>query len=199
MNMHHRILKTIRISMDLVYIMMDLWPNLKVIQLVRDPRGITRSRQRGHEFNMVKQLVPHSRDLCTRMHDDVEYNWFLNEAYHDRLKLVFYEALAERPIEGIKYIYTFLDMELTRSSIAWVYASSHSKTASGYFGVLSKNSTQSAYSWRTQMSLSTVTAIDSICKKVYKQLGFVCMNTTSELSSLNIPSRRPLNNANWFS
>lgn len=197
LKMQHRILKTIRISMELVHIMVDLWPNLKVIHLVRDPRGITLSRQKANGFDMVDQLVPHSRALCTRMYDDVQYDWFLNEAYHNRLKLVFYEALATRPSEGAKYIYTFLDMVLTRSVAAWVYDSTHSKTGTG--SVLRANSTEVANSWRTHIPFSTITMIDYICKDVYKQLGFVCMNSTSELSSTNVPSRRMMNNANWFS
>lgn len=187
----HRILKTIRISLELVQIMLDLWPNLKIIYLIRDPRGITNSRQHSTSgFKMSRDIVSHSQALCSQMFNDSEYARNTSEAFPDRFKIVFYEALAERPFEGAKYVFNFMGSNLTDDILDWVYSSSHANvTQQQYFGTKRSNSTQSAHKWRNELNLSSVKIIDSACKKVYERLGFLSLNSSEKLNSSDIPSR----------
>lgn len=197
----HRVLKTVRISMELVSIMMELWPNLKVIHLVRDPRGITNSRlQSVADFTMSQHVRLHSRDLCTRMHDDVIYDINLQKQYSNRLKIIFYEALADRPLDGAKFIYRFLNISFTEDTFAWVNHSTNT-TKSGdmnYYGTFRFNSSKHAYEWRESLDLQIVQSIDSFCVSVYRLLGYVPTNYTQALTSFTIPSRRIIQTVDGF-
>lgn len=188
----HRIIKTIRISMELVSIMMELWPNLKVIHLVRDPRAITNSRMEGSDFNMSHHIVNHSRDMCIRMYDDVAYDWYLQREHQSRLKLVVYEAFAESPFAATGYAYEFLDMLFSVDVWFWVYNSTHNGTdaASGYYSTSRLNSTNVAHRWRTYLDFEKVGIIDNFCGQVYNALGYVSMHSADDLYSLGVPSRR---------
>lgn len=194
----HRVIKTIRISMELASQMMDLWPNLKVLHLVRDPRGITNSRLKNKTFQMTKKITPHSHNLCERMYNDTMYNTLLEKKYENRITLVIYEALAERPVEGMEFIYGFLNIKITTDVITWVYNSTHAQNKTGYFGTMRSDATESAYYWKTKLTLSKIRIIDQICHDVYKLLGFLPINIRTESEKSSFLSRQSIQHANWF-
>ncbi|KAL4229005.1 Carbohydrate sulfotransferase 1 [Mactra antiquata] len=198
---NHRILKTVRVSMEVAYMMLDLWPNLRIIHLVRDPRGITNSRQNAkHAFSYSKKTIPHSNTLCELMRSDLEFYDLINKKYPGRLKTVVYEALAERPLEGAKFVHNFMQSKLTDTILNYVYNSSHSQTgmSPSYFGTNRSNSTQSAYRWRKEFKLSKVQIVDSACKLVYPKLGFLPLKTKEKLISFEYPSRVKPKNIDGF-
>lgn len=194
----HRVIKAIRISMELVSHMMDLWPNLKVVHLVRDPRGITNSRLKDWAFPMTKKIVPHSHNMCERMYNDTMYTSLLEKKYKNRIKLMIYEALAERPPEGMEFIYRFLNMKVTKDVISWVYNSTHAQNTTGYFGTMRPDAVKSAYYWKTKLTLLRIKIIDNICHDVYKLLGFLPINTKTESEKSSFSSRQSIKHADWF-
>lgn len=191
----YRILKTIRIPMELVTILMKIWPNLKIIHLIRDPRGITNSRLRAAEFSMAQMVLSHSQNLCSRMYVDVMITQRLQKEYPNRLKLVFYEALTARPLEGARYIYKFLNLAYTDNIIRWVKSTTNaSENASKqYYGIKRSDVKSLAFSWREKLDLLKVQVIDYFCKDVYSVVGYIQMNSTEQLRSDKIPSRRHVN------
>ncbi|XP_053386302.1 carbohydrate sulfotransferase 1-like [Mercenaria mercenaria] len=191
----HRILKTIRISMELVRIMMKMWQNLKVIHLVRDPRAITHSRLQLNAFSMSRNILSHSQDLCTRMKYDSLISLQLQKLYPNRLKVVSYEALAERPIVGAKYVYKFLNMSFNENVFhSIIHSISTKKTRNSEYPYLTVryNSSAVAKQWRLNMSLLQVQVIDYFCKDMYSVLGYIAINSTDELRSLSTPLRRSI-------
>ncbi|XP_053385691.1 carbohydrate sulfotransferase 1-like [Mercenaria mercenaria] len=141
---------------------------------------------------MAREVFTHSQDLCSRMYEDVIQHMKLQKLYHKRLKLVIYEALTERPINGARDIYKFLNMTMTKQVVQWIYQTTHAnKTAdSEYFGTSRNNAIELMTSWRMKMDLLKVQVIDYFCKDLYTLVGFIPMNSTEQLSSLSVPSRR---------
>lgn len=193
-----RIMKTIRLSMDLVSILLDVLPNLKVIHLIRDPRGLTNSRLNG-PFKMTRQLYTHSLDTCNRIQEDVDYNRKLKHEYPDRITIVLYEALAERPYDGAEFIYKFLKIEVTWPVIYWVFNSTHARSdKTYYFASVRTDAVASAYRWRTEMKYSDVGTVDRVCTNLYSTLGLLKMESEEILRNMDLASRERVENFDGF-
>lgn len=198
----HRTFKTIRLSMDLVEILLHLLPDLKVIHLVRDPRGMTNSRLHGPFPMAHENIYNHSVDTCSRIYNDMTISNYLRQLYPNRITTVLYEALAERPYDGAEFIYKFLNIEITWPVIYWVFNSTHAQTQSDtnstYFNTARTNAVASAYKWRTVMKFVTVDMLDRICVMTNSLLGFLPMQSEEILRNFNFPSRESVKNFAGF-
>lgn len=198
LNSELRVLKTIRLTMDLVEMLLDIIPGLKVIHLVRDPRGITNSRLHG-PFRMARSIFHHSHDTCMRMREDIEHTHKLQLEYPGQITTVLYEALAEKPYDGAEFVYKFLNMEVTWPVIHWVFNSTHAQLNSmSYFTTARKDAVESAYRWRTQMSFNQVEIIDRVCAKTYPLVGYLSMETEEIMRGVEFPSREFIKHFDGF-
>ena len=182
----YRIVKTIRLSMELVEALMNDVSNLKVINLVRDPRGITNSRMRGR-FSLTRDAVPHSINLCTRMYNDVKLGDQLRKKYPEKFALVMYEALAERPMEGARYVFKFLNATYSEQVQQWVYDSSHGRS-DGFYST-TRNSSAALSHWRGELNFSRVIIIQNNCQHLFNLLGYIPFKTYEEMRDFESKSR----------
>ena len=197
LNSSYRIIKIIRLSMDFVQTMLGVFPNLKVIHLVRDPRGITNSRLHGG-FRMSKDPNSHDKNLCNRLLYDVKIGALLKEKFPDRITMVMYEALAERPTEGAKYIYRFLEIEYNHDIEVWVNMSSNANADSGFYSTKRINSNVTSSHWRGDLSFDRTNIIQNYCENIFKLLGYVAFRSKSEMLNMNLPSRKPSDRIKGF-
>ena len=188
----YKIVKTIRISMDLVQTLIDFIPSLKVIHLLRDPRAITNSRKHSGKFNMKKPkgIKTHSIALCKEMHLDIKVTKVLKHKYPKRITMVMYEALAEHSVEGAQYVYKFLNTEFDSVMEDWIYNSTHANKNNGFYGTHRTNSTAISSHWRMETTFEKVKLIQRYCKDVMNLLGYVSFNSQEELGNLDIPARQ---------
>ncbi|XP_060559375.1 carbohydrate sulfotransferase 4-like isoform X2 [Ruditapes philippinarum] len=195
----HRIVKTIRVSMELVSNMVEMWPNLKVVHLVRDPRAITHSRSKGQDFQMALDTVSHSADMCTRMFEDVKQDWFIQRKYPGRLIIVSYEALAGSPYAATGFIYDFLNMLFREKTWFWVFNSmrNQNETETHYYATVRFNSSKVANRWRESLYYKKVQEIDLSCTDVYKALGYIPISSVEDLNS-GKPTRRKVDNIEGY-
>ncbi|KAL4223933.1 hypothetical protein ACF0H5_017394 [Mactra antiquata] len=191
LNTSHRILKTIRVSMEIAAIMLERIPNLRIIHLVRDPRGITNSRQKARStFRTSAKTRPHSKSLCNIMNSNMNYSDLIQAKYPGRLKTVFYESLAERPVDGAKFVYDFMKSNLTETISKNIYQSSHADVEdTNYYGTSRSNSSLTAYAWRKTFGIAKTRIVDNACRDVYQKLGYIALDTEVQLKSLKYPSR----------
>ncbi|XP_033759409.1 carbohydrate sulfotransferase 1-like isoform X2 [Pecten maximus] len=117
-----RIVKTIRLSMDVVDVLMEKFPNLKVIHLLRDPRGMIVSRMRT-----IIQLHLHQGDMstsaravCDRYNRDIRIGQSLDVKYPNRIKTVLYEQIVEKPLETSLRIFKFLGQQPNNNFKSWM-------------------------------------------------------------------------------
>ncbi|OWF55712.1 Carbohydrate sulfotransferase 1 [Mizuhopecten yessoensis] len=81
-----RIIKTIRLNIESVELLLELMPNLKVIYLTRDPRGKLASQMalKPAEWDIVTFVA---KDLCELLIKETDFILKLREKYPQRLKI----------------------------------------------------------------------------------------------------------------
>ena len=104
-----RLIKTVRLRVQFIEDLLqepDL--NLKVIVLVRDPRGVMRSRS---GMNWCENPVCiNTTQVCEDLDNDVEYAWNLGQKYSNRIILIRYEDLSMQPYTTVDRMINFLDL-----------------------------------------------------------------------------------------
>ena len=184
-----RVIKFIRLRMPLVAKLLPLYPNMKVVYLQRDPRGILRSRMEAgliKDSQFTSDVVKH----CNNSLNDLATSKILADQYPDRIKSVIYEDVAERPVENFESVFRFCGLNFTNYMRNYTISlTSLGGSDSGRFDIERGNSSETAYQWRKEMTLSHVTLIDKHCSEVYKILGYQTFVRLTDLRNLAKPSR----------
>lgn len=178
--------------------------NLKVIHLVRDPRGIASSRLKIHpEWDIVDNI----RSTCHRQVMNVKAGRNV-EWITDKYKLVRYEDLALNPQELAKDIYDFVGIPFTQSVRDWISQNTQLKVKSksnfrerllankpnGTYETLAdpyatqRDSKIAMQAWRNHLSPGVTGTIQKHCYETLRSLGYYDFKTVSEQLNLNISS-----------
>ncbi|XP_071479383.1 carbohydrate sulfotransferase 1-like [Diadema antillarum] len=171
--------------------------NVKVIHLVRDPRGSAASRIRyyftlcrravkkhWHEFAMYGRLAPlgllnttqKPKDSITRMCSWVRENLRDSSNLPDWLQgryfLLKYEDFAEAPLKVTEDVYKFVGMPLPDKVKSWVYSHTQvGKSNTGTFDV-QKNSKATAKRWMSELRSLEIWQVEAACLDVMDRLGY---------------------------
>lgn len=165
-------IKTIRLQMDSLEPLFKTFPGLKVIHLIRDPRGMLESRLRLG-FGKGKELYVLAREICSRYKRDLDTAKTLMQLYPDRIKMVAYENIATNPLEMSRDIYSFLSLTFTSSIEQWIkHATSLGSKHNGNFKTVRPNSTRVAYGWKERLTIENIQIIDRECNYLYQELGY---------------------------
>lgn len=186
----HVFIKTIRLSMEVVSLLLDLIPDLKVIHLIRDPRGIIHSRFRGRVVN-GSNLEVSAKSMCNRILMDVMRSYHLKSKYPGRIKTQLYEYLAENPLESLHDLHRFTNTTVLPSMKEYVY--NHTMSGSkkrGYYNTIRENSTITSLTWRMRMKWEDVEVVDRQCQELYDHLGFISFSDKSQLTNLSFKTRK---------
>ncbi|OWF53613.1 carbohydrate sulfotransferase 5-like [Mizuhopecten yessoensis] len=114
-----RVVKSIRISLQLTKAILEKIKHLKVIHLIRDPRAILQSRRSIGEF-MQESFIPNVKQLCHRMSRDIDEVRALQDVYPGRIYPLRYECLAERPDTVLRKIYSDLSLPFNPKTEDWI-------------------------------------------------------------------------------
>ena len=179
-------IKTIKLTANFTLDLLHKIPGLKIIHLLRDPRGIIDSRVKGG-FTLRGKVASFSQSLCSRMLDDVKTAQIIKETFPGQLHTVFYERLAENPMVGLDALYSFTKLRLNSKIKHYVQNITNSQKNDGYFNTRRTNSKKVASQWRKTLKWSFVKAIDKSCYELYKFTGYSKMSSESNLLNLDIP------------
>ncbi|XP_033744706.1 carbohydrate sulfotransferase 5-like [Pecten maximus] len=184
-----RAIKSIRINMDTVYLLQQRLPYLKVIHVIRDPRGIMNSRFKVKLSNWIN-LETEVNELCKRITKNLEMAAHINEKYM-YIKEIVYELLAEHPIAISEDIYIFAGLEFSPAVMKRVYRITHYPPLARDCDWCTKksNSTKTSLMWRTQIEVEHAFVIDTQCDDLYKRIGYLPVQDLQQLRNLNIPLR----------
>nr|XP_039268403.1 carbohydrate sulfotransferase 1-like [Styela clava] len=176
-------------------LMQDKKMDLKILHLIRDPRGIASSRKKLNNYN---DMV----GTCARMYNNVNLSLIKQpEWLKGRYKLIRYEDVAINPIKMVEKIYDFVGLDMTDSIRKWIHINTQGEIAISKDArlkkmfmrrrklirikyqqfkqlVLSDAYTTIRYSnatwqsWRKELNNSDTDAIQTQCKDVMKLFGY---------------------------
>ncbi|NXG41086.1 CHST1 sulfotransferase, partial [Psilopogon haemacephalus] len=198
----HVAIKTVRVPevSDLRALVEDPRLNLKVIQLVRDPRGILASRSETFRdtyrlwriwdgtgrkpYNLdVTQLTTVCEDFWNSVSTGLNRPLWLKGKY----MLVRYEDLARNPMKKTEEIYDFLGIPMDSNVERWIQNNTRGDRSSSKhkYGTV-RNSAATAEKWRFRLSYEIVAFTQHACQQVLAQLGYRTASSEEELKNLSI-------------
>lgn len=182
-----RVVKTIRLSMAKAEELLRQHKNLKVIHLVRDPRGMFASQYK------TRLLKPQSfqsqfQDMCSRMVNDSVTTKRLIKSGNKNVKLLRYEDLANDPVKKVKELYKFIDQPLTEAVRKYVIENTSSNLKDGCLYCTRRgNSTLTASKWRMRIGSVFLRLINRFCRRVYSIYGYDYVDNVGTIRNLNKP------------
>ena len=123
-----RSLKPVRLQMPTVQKLREIFPHLKIIHNVRDPRAVVMSRKstsrafqsnfatQGGRFDVVKEATLFCRNLNR---DKLMFNSIIEQFPNSSLQVI-YEEFATNPIYTAKSVYEFLGTNVPDEVVTWL-------------------------------------------------------------------------------
>ncbi|KAG9273520.1 carbohydrate sulfotransferase 1 [Astyanax mexicanus] len=199
----HVAIKIVRVPEigDLRALVEDPRLNLKVIQLVRDPRGILASRietfrdtyrlwriwrATGRKpYNLdLTQLTVVCEDFLSSVSTGLSHPYWLKGKY----MVVRYEDLARNPLQKTKDIYDYLGLSMDKNVVDWIQANtrgSNELSAKHKYGTV-RDSAANAESWRLKLSFDMVDYTQTVCQKILHTLGYKSVKSAEELKNMSL-------------
>ncbi|CAC5364139.1 CHST1 [Mytilus coruscus] len=184
-----RMIKTIRMNMKVAEKLIEEFPQLKIIHLIRDPRGSYQSRKNGYFLKNQNDLDAITRSNCDHLKSDLKIGSRLKAIYPDRIKTILYETVAEQPLKAARSLFRFLGLTEPANFESWLGSHTKAGYSNGYYDTVRRNSTTTANLWRKYINLKVVKSFDQNCKKVYKILGLKELPNYPTLHNTFISSR----------
>lgn len=164
--------KTLRFQMSMVEELLQKNSGLKVIHLVRDPRGSLLSRMRIRELQSDIRYEASYR--CWQMAQDLKHADILHKRYPGRVLQMRYEDVAENPLEMTKFIYKFIGHKISSSVIQWIQNKTQPNKYkdSELYSTLRRNSSDTAHAWKRRIPKGMAVEIQRICENVIRKLNY---------------------------
>ncbi|XP_063600599.1 carbohydrate sulfotransferase 1-like [Penaeus indicus] len=165
-----RLLKSIRARASFVLPWVRARPDIKVVHLVRDPRGILNSVKRGG--NLWSENNRNAALQCANIERDLR----LQELGPHRYLQVRYEDLVESPLEETRRIFSFMGANFNDDVMA--YLREHTWLAEkipaekqGYLKTFRDSSFKHDH-WKINMDNREIEFIENVCGSVMKKLNY---------------------------
>ena len=153
-----RVTKILRLSLRLLPRLMAQFPNLKIMFIIRDPRGNINSRIATRWFPVngsnIAEVVDNIRSLCFKMEEDVKMVAGLRQAFPGRFVDFRLEDVVTIPA---RFDNMFGVLNLTLSY-------SHKKLINELFVARPNFETQ----WKSSMKESYIRMVEDMCNSVFK-------------------------------
>ncbi|XP_045199088.2 carbohydrate sulfotransferase 3-like [Mercenaria mercenaria] len=182
-----KVLKFIKLRMKYLLRFLQVYPNMRVIHLVRDPRGIFNSRWVKERHTDWKLIVQRH---CSRLIEDLTYSKRITVQYPNRLLIVSYENLANEPIKTAREMFQFASLNFSNYITRFLENQTLSNRDTCRYCTQRKNSTATATKWRTKLDSYTAQFIQSACRVSNKVLGYLPFSGENEMNNFSIPSRK---------
>ena len=180
----HRVIKLLRMTLDNLAPLLKRNPRLKVIHLFRDPRGIFNSMVGTSLYPMDDKTLSRIRNviktMCERLRIDIEASKMLKMIYPERVKVVQYEHLYDRPLpSAAKDLYAFAGMEYGSKQQA-IIRTNFNKRSGGAVGF-------HPFNYRTKLPWSVIKLFNEECSEVLDRLGYTRYTDKGHLNDLSRP------------
>lgn len=184
----HHAIKTVRVRQldTLQLLVQDPRLDVRVIQLVRDPRAILASRMVAFssQYKTWKAwaqggLVPEDdeevkrlKGNCDHVRISVEMGLSQPDWLKSRYMLVRYEDIARYPMEKAEEMYRFAGIPFSSQAREWILRNTQTtEEASGIYST-QKNSSQQAEKWRYSIPFTLAQVVQKMCGPTMKLFGY---------------------------
>ncbi|XP_023932891.1 carbohydrate sulfotransferase 3 isoform X1 [Lingula anatina] len=164
-------LKILRLRMEWLPPLLDKNPGLKVIHLVRDPRGSLFSRM-SRRLNIC-DVNCEANVRCFHMARDLRWRRKMEAIYPGRLIELKYESYAEKPLMELNRIYNFLNIPVPPDVEDWVQENTDAFfERKGNYATTKENSSAAAHAWESRIPVAMAMDIDNVCADVLEDFGY---------------------------
>ncbi|KAK3107380.1 hypothetical protein FSP39_013310 [Pinctada imbricata] len=181
------VLKTVRLRANSVEKLMKKYKNVKLVHLIRDPRGQIFSIDKFGNTTYFNGVF--AKKTCTRMSEDYNVTERIRRIHPGKFLRVFYEDLAEQPQTVSAAMYEFLNLNYSESVKRHVHniTNSSEEVVTCEICTNRKNSSDHVMAWRRGFSFDDVRVIDKQCVEAYKQYGYFMVKNKEELGDFRYP------------
>ncbi|XP_064116637.1 carbohydrate sulfotransferase 1-like [Macrobrachium nipponense] len=182
----NKVIKVIRMRVSWVQDLLNRDASLKVIHIVRDPRGSFASLK---SLNMVQK---NHREWCPKIQEDLVIAKSLESSFPKSFTSVKYEDLCSDPLGMSLRIWKFLGERNTYSlPDTWkIYLTEHtSGSKRGNFST-QRDSQKEAEAWRQEISEDTLLEVERDCAKVLELLGYNMFGSLIHARNISLSLRR---------
>ncbi|XP_068214375.1 uncharacterized protein [Palaemon carinicauda] len=183
------VMKTVRMGLSpVVELLQDPSLDLRVIHLVRDPRGSLHSRM---QLSWCKSMACSDPEtVCSDLLTDLKLATSVKEKFPDRYLFVRYEDLSLEPEKKAREIMSFLDLTYQKSVSAFVRdhtsLARRSKKKPGTYSTY-RDSKSTTFAWRGALNYTTVEGIQEVCKDSLQILKLRYFETEEDYANMTIP------------
>ena len=200
---HTHVIKVVRIA-KLSELETFFKQGVKILHLIRDPRGVVNSRVRvqGHTHDNVTH---DAATYCNTAVDDMKYireqerndPTFIRQIYH----IVRYEDLAADPVKGMTSLYEFMGISPDENVRKWAKSQATPATETDgqeekVYNTWRRNPEATSAKWRNSTKYSSVLQIQKVCEEFFSMFGYQAVNSEDELHNNLIPVVNPIDTEN---
>ncbi|XP_053305778.1 carbohydrate sulfotransferase 4-like [Spea bombifrons] len=200
---NHIVLKEVRIfDIKVLYsLLRDPSLNLKIIHLVRDPRGVFHSRQRltrelGTDSDIVMQgLTEKDEDKEYQVMQEIcksQAEMYLNatrsnfKGLRRRYFAVRYEDIVNEPVLMAELMYRFAKLDFTPKLKSWIYNITHGEGHGHSFVINPRNALNVSMAWRYILPFNTTEKIQNICASAMDVFGYKDVKSEEEQKNVSL-------------
>ncbi|XP_078266551.1 carbohydrate sulfotransferase 2-like [Rhinoraja longicauda] len=145
--------------------------------------GYQRSRRDAVDYHALNALEV----ICSSMVRTVQMAREPPGWLKDNYRVVRYEDLVEEPIRYLKDMYHFVNLSLSQDLERFVLNMTMGSSYSNKkpFSVSSRNATQAANAWRTQLTYSQIKQVEDYCQQAMDWLGYQKVQTPEEVKDFS--------------
>ncbi|CAG9858453.1 unnamed protein product [Phyllotreta striolata] len=176
-------MKSVRLSLDLAEnLLEDSSLNVKVILLIRDPRGTLQSRKH-RDWCPGNPDCDQPLNLCSDMVSDYLAAGKLKKKYSDRFRALRYEDLSLNPYEIVQELFSFLGLHFHNS--VKQFLNSHTRVNIGGVSSTFRDSKSAPFHWKTDLNYTEIQAIEEVCEDAMKLWGYVRSKNATDVKEFN--------------
>ncbi|CAL1577374.1 unnamed protein product [Knipowitschia caucasica] len=198
----HHTIKTVRVRQldSLQPLVEDPHLDIRIIQLVRDPRAILASRmvafsskyQTWKTWALDGQVPEDDEEVkrlkgnCDHIRTSAEVGLSQPRWLRGRYMLVRYEDIAREPMDKAREMYQFTGIPFSDKARDWI--AKNTLTTQGASGIYStqKNSSEQAEKWRFNIPFTLARAVQRVCGPTMKLFGYKFVHDEKTLVNKSI-------------
>jgi len=176
-------IKTVRLRLNLTKSLVeDPSLNVKVLLLVRDPRGTIQSRKH-------RDWCPNNPDcedparLCEDLVSDYNSVKMLKKQFPGRYKVFRYEDFSMNPTNNTADVFKFFGFSVHQKVLDFL--ESHTKSNKGGVSSTFRDSKTAPFKWRERLSMAEVVNIQVKCEEAMKLWGYKVLTDAEDLKTFD--------------